>query len=432
MILPPSIIEVRLLVDKPDDYGCYMYRFVDTKHELQSFYLGIKKDKLPNDGGKFYWGTSENEEFNKLIQGDEPRFILEIINFRKREDFNYLQLKENRMLQEYPNIKNNPETYNLSYGIPPIGKNELPTKEFFDWFKKTRQSGVWDGKPEKVNYLVKINALQIRDADDPSFVKDISFELDQIGGNPKDMNSVLIFEGVGGKFGFEEGSDVVGGTTHGLKGAKKSKVIEMKVTRVPYDVLKDKSEYFIRALAGNDNYDEDPLDYKPNYKDGAKLLLKLYYVHDISPASDIAKEQLKIVYNLKGRSIGDAVKKATTDIEMNKKGDTKWKNWKDDFPAQLKSMVNKAINDKRLAMFMSSGMYDYRKILSPLATDIENRKEMKVFIHHPDLISQERWDEQNSGHKKELKKICPHWKIIFKELDTEVEDTSLNKDGDKN
>ena len=117
---------------------------------------------------------------------------------------------------------------------------------------------------------------------------------------------------------------------------------------------------------------------------------------------------------------------------MNKKGDTKWKNWKDDFPAQLKSMVNKAINDKRLAMFMSSGMYDYRKILSPLATDIENRKEMKVFIHHPDLISQERWDEQNSGHKKELKKICPHWKIIFKELDTEVEDTSLNKDGDKN
>ena len=144
MILPPSIIEVRLLVDKPDDYGCYMYRFVDTKHELQSFYLGIKKDKLPNDGGKFYWGTSENEEFNKLIQGDEPRFILEIINFRKREDFNYLQLKENRMLQEYPNIKNNPETYNLSYGIPPIGKNELPTKEFFDWFKKTRQSCVCD------------------------------------------------------------------------------------------------------------------------------------------------------------------------------------------------------------------------------------------------------------------------------------------------
>lgn len=428
MILPPSIIKKEILVDKPDNYGCYMYNFIDTKHELKSFYLGIKKDKLPDDGGKFYWGSSENEEFNKLIQGNEPRLILEIIDFRKREDFNYLQLKEYRMLQEYPDIKNNPETYNLSYGIPPIGKNGLPTEEFFDWFKKERKSGVWDGKTEKVNHLVKIDALQIRDADNSSFVKDISAELDEIGGNPKDMNSVLIFEGVGGKFGFEEGSDVVAGTTHGLKAAKKSKVIEMKVTRVPYDILKDKSEYFIRALAGNDNYDEDPLDYKPNYKDGAKLLVKLYNEHTISPESDIAKEQLKITYNLKSRSIGEAIKKANTDIEMNKKGDTKWKNWKDDFPEELKSIVQKAISNKRLAISMTSGMYDYRKILSPLANDKEQRKEMTVFIHHPNISAQEMWDEKNSDYKKELKKICPQWKITFKELDTEVEDTSSKKE----
>lgn len=428
MILPPSIIKKEILVDKPDNYGCYMYNFIDTKHELKSFYLGIKKDKLPDDGGKFYWGSSENDEFNKLIQGNEPRFILQIIDFRKREDFNYLQLKEYRMLQEYPDIKSNPETYNLSYGIPPIGKNGLPTEEFFDWFRKERKSGVWDGKPEKVNYLIKINALQIRDADNPSFVKDISSELDEIGGNPKDMNSVLIFEGIGDKFGFEEGSDVVAGTTHGLRAAKKSKVIEMKVTRVPYDILKDKSEYFIRALAGNDNYDEDPLDYKPNYKDGAKLLLKLYDEHTISPESDIAKEQLKITYNLKSRSIGDAVKKAITDIEMNKKGDTKWKDWKEDFAEELKSIVQKAISNKRLAISMSSGMYDYRKILSPLANDKEGRKEMTVFIYHPNITYQETWDDENSNYKKELKKISPQWKITFKELDTEIEDTSSKKE----
>ena len=45
MILPPSIKEFKVLVDKPDDYGCYMYKFVDTKHELKAFYLGIKKEK---------------------------------------------------------------------------------------------------------------------------------------------------------------------------------------------------------------------------------------------------------------------------------------------------------------------------------------------------------------------------------------------------
>ena len=63
MILPPSIIEVKILVDKPDNYGCYMYRFIDIKHELEPFYLGIKKDKLPEDGGEIYWSSSENEEF---------------------------------------------------------------------------------------------------------------------------------------------------------------------------------------------------------------------------------------------------------------------------------------------------------------------------------------------------------------------------------
>ena len=73
--LPPSIIEIRILVDKPDNYGSYMYRFIDTKHYLKAFYLGIKKDKLPEHGGEDYWSSSKNEEFIKLIQGDEKRFI---------------------------------------------------------------------------------------------------------------------------------------------------------------------------------------------------------------------------------------------------------------------------------------------------------------------------------------------------------------------
>ena len=425
MKLPPSIIQRRILVEKPNDYGCYMYKFIDTKHKLKAFYLGIKKDKLSDDGGKFYWGTSENEKFNLLVQGNEPRFILEIIDFKKKEDFNYLQLKEYEMLKEYPNIKTNEETYNMSYGIPPIGKNNLPTEEFFDWFKKTRESGEWDSEPEKVKDLIKINPLQIRDSDDPSFVKDISYELDEIGANPKNMNSVLIFEGIGGKLGFEEGSDVVAGTTHGLKAAKKSKVIQMRVTRVPYDILKDKSEYFIRALAGNDNYNKEPLDYKPNYKDGAKLLLKLYNIEGITPQSEIAKKQLKITYNLKSRAISEAINKTLTDIELGKKGDSKWKVWT---ASELKSKVTIATTDECLAIAMSSGMYDYRKIFSTLVKDTlgedaKKRKTIKVFIHHPSLPYQEKWDEENSNHKITLKKISPQWTIKFIELETEVEDT---------
>ena len=427
MLLPPSIIERKILLSKPDDYGCYMYNFIDTKHTLKAPYLGIKKDKLPEDGGTVYWSSSQNEKFLKLIQGNEPRFILEIIDFRKRSDYDYLQLKEYKMLKEYSNIKTNPAIYNLSYGIPPSGSNGLLTKEFTKWFKETRKSGIWD-TIEKVKSIIKNNALQIRDEDNPSFVKDISAELQAIGGNPKNMNTVLIFEGVGGLFGFEEGSDIIAGTTHGLKSAKKAKVIEMGVTRVPYDILKDKSAYFIRALAGNDNYDDQPLSYKANYKDGAKLLTKLYDEKNISPESDIAKDQLIITYNLKTRAISDAIKKSLTDIEMNKKGDTKWKIWTQ---SELLEKVTNAKNEKLLAISMSSGMYKWHTITETLANDNWDvkggkRKKIKVFIYHPWHDYKELWDEQNSAHKKFLKNLLlPHgWRVEFKELDHEVVDTN--------
>ena len=41
MILPPSIKEFKVLVDKPDDYGCYMYKFV-----LLSYYIISEKNLL--------------------------------------------------------------------------------------------------------------------------------------------------------------------------------------------------------------------------------------------------------------------------------------------------------------------------------------------------------------------------------------------------
>jgi hypothetical protein len=79
MKLPPSIIEKNILCDLPDNYGAYLYRFVDTKHPQNADYTGIKKDKLPEHGGKPYWSSSKNDEFKELVQGDEPRFKIEIL-----------------------------------------------------------------------------------------------------------------------------------------------------------------------------------------------------------------------------------------------------------------------------------------------------------------------------------------------------------------
>ena len=435
MKLPPSIIERKILVDVPDDYGAYMYRFIDTWHPLLAPYLGIKKDKLPEHGGKFYWGSSENEEFNLLVQGNEKRFILEIIDFRKKEDFNYLQLKEYKMLKEYPNIKTNQATYNLSYGIPPISKDRLPNEEWIKWFNDTRKSGAWDSdEPELVKTLLKLPTFQVRGEDKKSHVTDISAEIDEVGGNTNDMNTVLIFEGVGGKFKddkgnfFPEGSDIVAGTRHGLMGMKKSKSIQTHTSRVPKEIIEDKSPNFIRALSANDNSVEK-LEYKPTFKDVSKLLVELYAETNgkIEPTSVIAKEQVKMTYGKIGAtSISKGINRAVTDISTGKRN-KKWIYWE---TAELNSKVALATKPDQLSMYMASGMYDERKIITKFREDDGpnglKRKKMKVWIHHGEETHMNNWILENSDHSKKLIWLFKEkgFTVQFPVLDHEIDDTA--------
>ena len=95
MTLQPSIIQKDIIPSighnggpiLSDSYTCYMYKFINVENGV--WYLGIKKDKLPEHGGDYYWGTSKNDEFNKLVQGNKPLFKLEILQFSN--DYEFLQ-----------------------------------------------------------------------------------------------------------------------------------------------------------------------------------------------------------------------------------------------------------------------------------------------------------------------------------------------------
>ena len=85
-------------------------------------------------------------------------FRIEIIKF---SDYITLKQKEYTMLKEVPNIKTNPITYNLSYGMPPIGKDSLVDEKFLEWLNDQYESGIWDSKEkEKVSDLKKMNKKQ--------------------------------------------------------------------------------------------------------------------------------------------------------------------------------------------------------------------------------------------------------------------------------
>jgi len=431
--LPPSIIEKRILVDIPDDYGCYLYRFIDTLHLLQAPYIGIKKDKLPEHGGEVYWSSSTNEEFIKLVQGDEKRFILEILDFRKREDYDYLQLKEYTMLKEYPKIKTNKGIYNLSYGIPPMPNvdNDLLSKKFVDWFDECIESGIWTSEEgELVAELHAMAPVQIRDADSPEHTKDIKAELVTNGCNTSDMNPVLIFEGVGKKLKFDTDCDVVAGGNHGLNAAKQAKALYMKTNRVPYEVLKDKSELFLRNLAAHDNKDNTKLKYLPTKEDGAKLLVNLFNQKGISPDSDIAKEQLQLSYNLKARKLTESIKLAKKRIEEQRRGNQKWHDYN---KKECKEISEKRSTDEQLHTTMPSGFLDIYKLLKRIVEDVKKRKYCVIWVHHrnPDALTS--WNKREADELEFLYEILnlhrkkpTEMRLEFRTLDPWMSDTKNN------
>ena len=433
MKLPPSIIEKKILCELPNGYGAYRYKFTDTKHPAKAPYHGIKKDKLPEDGGEIYWSSSTNEEFKRLVQGDEPRFTLEILEVTTKDNFDSLRLKEYQILKEYPNIKNNPDIYNLSYGIPPYPNtdNSMLSDEFLEWYHSMKESGEWTSKvKEPLSVLVDIPTAQIRSVDNLSFINELAVELQENGNNTSKMNPVLIFEGVGKKFGFDTDCDVVVGSRHGLNAAKEAKALYMKTNRVPYEVLKNKSELFLRNLAAHDNKDNTKLKYLPTKEDGAKLLVNLHSKKGISPDSDIAKEQVLLSYKLKSRKLTESIKLAKKQIEEQRRGDVKWK----DYTAkELKEIAAKRSTDKELHTTMPSGFLDIYKIFARIVNDVKERKHCVVWLHHKDPDALTSWNIREADELKFLYEILNlHRKektemmIELRTLDPWISDTENN------
>jgi len=406
-----------------------MYKWTNVENGV--WYLGIKKGFLPEDGGEPYWTSSKNKEFKKLIQGNKPLFNVEVIEVNN--DYKFLQMKEHKMLQEVPNIKTNPATYNLSYGIPPIGKDALPSDEYLEWFRSMVDSGEWvdEDNPESVKSLMKMYTYQVRAKDNKFHVLEIAAELSAIGNNISNMKPTLIFEGVGELFGLPAGSDVVTGKRHGLLAMVKQEVLEAPTCRVPYEILEGKSKYFLKALAGFDNKNSEEIKYDSDYEDGAKLLVELKSETGVEPNSAIAKKQLKIVLGLKGWSIKKAIARAQSDIKTGKKG----KKWRIYTRSELETAQNNADNEEWIGRYMSSGQFKGQTILLDFYNDnkpdcetAQFRKKMKLIMHHPDVDAKDNYEANISIWLKEMKFWLDDksFTIDIKYLDHEIEDTKNN------
>ena len=428
---PPSIKELTIIPNKPAVYEAYMYLIINIFNGI--WYLGIKKDLLPEDGGSPYWTSSTNDEFTRLLQGSAEIFRIEIIKF---SDYITLKQKEYIMLKEVPNIKTNPITYNLSYGMPPIGKDSLVDEKFLKWLKDQYESGIWDSKEkEKVSDLKKMNTKQIRYVDKKSHVDDIAYELSEVCGNTDLLKPILIFEGVGGLFGFDEGEDIVVGSRHGLEAADKVNSEEVHTRRVPYWVFENKTALFVESCAHNDNSIED-LIYKPTSDDVAKLLTELHHEKEgtqdeIDVMSDYARDYVRMVYGIGigKKTIETGQKTAETWIEMGKR-DAKWIHYK---RQELIDETKKYTNNKTICIYMSTSKYNESRIVHEFRKDekpnkkgkILKRKKLIILFYHKNDHDRKQFELDCSSHMANLRWCCDHHdcEVEFKYLDYERPDT---------
>ena len=223
------------------------------------------------------------------------------------------------------------------------------------------------------------------------------------------------------KFGFKKGSDVIVGTRHGLEAAKKVKSLDMHTIRVPYEVLKDKKEFFLRSLASNDNFDDLPIKNVASVEDGAKELVGYYNETGIEPDSKEARSHLDRIYGFKTTKKNDTVKRAETDIEMQKLVNSKWKRYT---AKELKDIAEVNSNDKEIHYCISSGMFQIHYIYKRFMDDVKQRKNMIVWIAHPDTRNEKRWMASIAKWEKLMKYLQkPEFKITFRQLPTIIPDT---------
>ena len=295
--------------------------------------------------------------------------------------------------------------------------------EFLEWYHATKESGEWTSNvKEKVSDLTKLNAVQIRSEDNISFINELVAELKENGNNTSKMNPVLIFEGVGEKFGFKKGSDVIVGTRHGLEAAKKAGSLDMHTIRVPYEVLKDKTAFFLRSLASNDNYDDSPLKNIASVKDGAKLLVSLYNEKGIEPNNKIARDYLDRIYGFKTKKKSDTIKQAETDIEMQKLVNSKWKIYS---KKEFDDIEEINSNDNEIHMCISSGMFNIFSIYKRFQNDVKERRKMIIWVAHPNTAQEKRWMGNFADFEEILKFINEDkFDIKFQILPSIVPDTS--------
>ena len=398
----------RIISKEPERYEAYLYeiKIVDTDRT----YVGFRSK--PYDGT--YIHSSKCEIFAADL-GKAKKIIYKILEYGTAID---MATKERKVLKEV-DAKNNPKYYNKSNGG---GKFVIdnPFEKATELFNRIK-NGELDEYTQNVpiTELMTWPRIQVRGEDDSKHEKNIK---DQINDNMGSQNYIdKNYRCYGLENYRSDGKHTLLGGNHTRFGVSRSivgKTASVPTTNIPKFISKNYSETEL-LIVGNLLNGRPETFHKPTGDlDLMKLILTIHHDYpDISLDSTIIKEHLRNEYHMTSNQITGLIKKIKKEYFLNKNSlmGKVWIEWTSlARKNQLQAKLDEHRDKNTFTMVMSSGKFDWNKIIACVEANYEKKKNFILYIHHP--LPNGNTDYEREWTQTKYPMHSGEFNIIFKAL----------------
>ena len=264
------------------DYDAYQYRFdliqpitIDEKNIPQGKYMiGAHKGVFDLS----YFTSCASKEFRTIFQGSTPCLRLTVYNLIKGQDA-WLKVKQAEHIElTEKKAASDDMSWNGHNGFKahPRIRREV-CEPFIEQLNSDKAfgDGMYDKGYENINAHKDMESRQVRGSWNSEFVRNITIEVDDNGGNTENTDRIVVWEGRGA-FGNDirgDGNQTVAGVAATDSG--KAGTAQVKVARIPFETNRNLTDLEIDHI-GNCLNKRPKVKFRPvDVSDGAKMILEL-------------------------------------------------------------------------------------------------------------------------------------------------------------
>lgn len=367
----------RIIPKEPDIYEAYLYEItiVDTGR----IYIGFRSK--PYDGT--YIHSSKCKIFARDL-GKAKKIIYKILEYGTAID---MATKERKMLKEV-NAKDNPMYYNKSNGGGKFVTDnpfEAPI-ELFNKIKNGELNEYIQNVP--VTELLTLPRIQVRAEDNEAHIRNIRDRINDTFGSQDYINEKYRCYTLE-NYKKRVKNTVVGGN-HTIQGTHCSIVgliASIPTMNIPESMWKNLTEAQLLIFGNLLNGRDENLHKETHDLDLTKLILTIQHDYpNISLDSIIIKEHLKNQYHMTSNQITGLIKKIKKEYRLSKNTlmGKVWIEWtSSNRKQQLQAKLDEFKDKDTFTMAMSSGKFDWNKIIACVMKNYKKKKNFILYIHHP-------------------------------------------------